>query len=261
MNNRCHLIYTSMCERRGDDFGPTSRDGLKTFKSGQVSESWIEELNGKVKDALEKAITNVHWLILPGIEAKKFVFIIESDWSSRHMGYMLFASKDGEERLLDIGNKMQKFSVSSYLGELDALVWACKRTKAFGGLIPVVVRTDSHAHVNKWKSQSLYDSDVRAFRRWGWLIANEADISFEFVPGSENTGANLLSRPKTGKGVKDTPRPTPKVHQISVWDEIWEEHMKGHWGAKKTFLALWKRGSRASWGMVKKVCKLCEVCA
>ena len=58
---------------------------------------------------------------------------------------------------------MQNFAISSYLGELDALVWACKRTKAFRGLIPVVVRTDSHALVDKWKSQSLYDSDVHAF--------------------------------------------------------------------------------------------------
>ena len=42
-----------------------------------------------------------------------------------------FALKGGEEHLLDIGRRIQKFTVSSYLGELDAHVWACKRTKAF----------------------------------------------------------------------------------------------------------------------------------
>ena len=67
-----------MCKRRGDDFGPLQK-GLAIFKSGQVSKLWIEALNGKVNDALEKAIASVHWMILPGIEAKKFVFIIESD--------------------------------------------------------------------------------------------------------------------------------------------------------------------------------------
>ena len=93
------------------------------------------------------------------------------------------------------------------------------------------------------------------------MVANEPDIRFEFVPGSENMGADLLRRPTSGKGVMDTLRPIPKVHQISVWDEIWKEHMKGHWGARKTFWVLRRKGISASWGMVQKVCKLCEICA
>ena len=91
------ISYMRRCVKDVEMILGPLREGLKILKSGQVSESWIEELNGKMKDALEEAITNVHWLILLGIEAKKFVFIIESDWSSRHMGYMLFALKDGEE--------------------------------------------------------------------------------------------------------------------------------------------------------------------
>lgn len=98
------------------------QERLKIFKSGPVSESWIAALNDEVEEALEKAITNVRWLVLPGIKSNGFVFIIESDWSSRHAGCMLFVSKDGEERLLDIGSGIQKIAVSSYLGELDALV-------------------------------------------------------------------------------------------------------------------------------------------
>ena len=54
-------------------------------------------------------------------------------------------------------------------------------------------------------------------------------------------GSDLLSRAVFGRGVKDTLRPIPKVHQISVCDEIWAEHLKGHWGARKTLLALWKK--------------------
>ena len=75
-------------------------------------------------------------------------------------------------------------------------------------------------------------------------MANEPFIRFEFVPGSENVGADLLSRPYTGRGVKDSLRPIPKVHQVSAWDEIWAEHMKGHWGARKTYF--WQSGRKGS---------------
>ena len=101
---------------------------------------------------------------------------------------MLFASKDGEERLLDIGSRIQKLTASYYLDELDALKWTCEQTKAFQGMLSLVARTDNHALIKKWRSQSLYGSDIRVLRRWGWLVTNGPDIYFEFVPGSENTG-------------------------------------------------------------------------
>ena len=102
-------------------------------------------------------------LCCQGGKSDRFAFTIESDWSSKYAGYMLFASRNGEERLLDMGSRRQKIVSSSYLGELDALVWACKRTKAFRGSVPLIVRTDNHALVAKWRSHNLYDSDVRIF--------------------------------------------------------------------------------------------------
>ena len=127
----------------------------------------VAELNEEAKEALRGAIENVHWLVLPGGKSDRFAFTIESDWSSKYAGYMLFASKkNGEKSLLDMGSRRQKIVSSFYLGELDALVWACKRTKAFCGSIPLAVRTDNHALVAKWWSHNLYDSDVRIFRRW-----------------------------------------------------------------------------------------------
>ena len=143
------------------------REDLKEFKAKSVSEDWIEALNRKVDKALALSIENVRWLILPGVETSKFFFQLDSDWSSKYAGYMLFACKDGEDRLVDMGSRAQPIATSSYLGELDALVWACKRTKAFRGNIPLVVRTDNQALVDKWRSQSLHDSDIRVFRRWG----------------------------------------------------------------------------------------------
>lgn len=91
-------------------------------------------------------------------------------------------------------------------------MWACKRTKPFRGMSLVAVRTDNHALIKKYKSQSFYDSDIRVFRRWGWLAANEPDIRFDFVLGSENVGADLFNRPVTGRGVKVTLQPIPMVH-------------------------------------------------
>ena len=222
------ISYARRCIKDVEMILGPLRNALKEFKAKKVSDDWIEELNTKVDVALGQAVDNVQWLILPGVVADKFTFVIESDWSSKYAGYMLFASKNGEDHLIDLGSRSQPIATSSYLGELDALVWACKRTKAFRGNLPLVVRTDNHALIDKWRSKSLYDSDIRVFRRWGWILANEPGIQFEFVPGAENIGADLLSRPIAGKGVKDIPRPSPQVCNISVWDEIWEEHMKAH---------------------------------
>ena len=137
-----------------------------------------------------------------------------------------------------MGSRRQKIVSLSNLGELDALVWACKRTKAFRGSILVAVRTENHALVEKWWSHSLYDSDVRIFLWWSWLVANEPELTIEFMPGTENAGADLLSRPTSGQREKGTSRPCPMVNQVSIWDEIWEEHLKGHWGIFKTYHTL-----------------------
>ena len=77
---------------------------------------------------------------------------------------------------------------------------------------------------------------ISAYSGMGWFLANELDIQFDFVPGSENTGADLLSRRASGIVVKDAFRPIPEVNQISVWDEIWDEHMNVHWGNQQVFL-------------------------
>ena len=86
-----------------------------------------------------------------------------------------------------------------------------QRTKAFRGSVPLVVRTDNHALVAKWLSHNLYDSDVRIFRRCRWLVSNEPELTIEFMPGTENAGADLLSRPISGLRSEDTSGPTSEV--------------------------------------------------
>ena len=51
----------------------------------------------------------------------------------------------------------------------------------------------------KYKAKVLVDNDVRSLRRWNWLVANEPGFELRFNPGSENCGADLLSRPPRKK--------------------------------------------------------------
>ena len=62
----------------------------------------------------------------------------------------------------------------------------------------------------------FYDSDVRIFCRRIWLVANEPEMTIEFMPGTENTGAFLLSRPTFGERGEDTSGPSQVVNQVSV---------------------------------------------
>lgn len=90
---------------------------------------------------------------------------------------------------------------------------------------------------------------------------NKPEIRFEYDPGTENIGADLLSRPCSDERSKDIDGQDVEVNKVFIWEEIWTEHMKGHWGAFNTFKALQQKGSAALWNMLKRICKLCEVCA
>ncbi len=245
--------------------GPLRHD-LKTLKKGEVTPGWWREVDWHVKKAFEGCLLNVQWLILPGCEADEYVFELETDWSSGHSGYMLFAKKGDEERLIDLGSQAHGSATSSYLGELDTIQWACKRTKALRGDVPLVVRTDNHGVFNKFRSGCLGDADIRAFRRWGWLIENEPGLRIEFLPGKDNQGADLLSRP-VGGGVKGGPKRNGRImstcNQMNVADmeqEVWSEHLKAHWGPYKVYHALRRMGKRVPWRIVGEVIRQCEVC-
>ena len=102
---------------------------------------------------------------------------------------MLFAKcLDDEKHLVDIGSKVGMKAASSYLGELDTIVWACKKTKAFRGSIPLLIRSDNHGVMDKSRAYDVYDSNIRSFRQWSWLIANKLGFVIEFLPGSLNSG-------------------------------------------------------------------------
>lgn len=73
------------------------------------------------------------------------------------------------------------------------------------------VRIDNQGIIDKWSSKGLYDSDVRASKRWCWLLANEPKLHFECILGTENIRADLLSihapRRKRKRGLHDPNTP------------------------------------------------------
>lgn len=89
-----------------------------------------------MKDVFRRALDNVHWILLHGMDVDQFELRVESDSSSGHSDYMLFGCRGKEQSLLDIGSRTHGLDTSSYLGQLDAIVWACKGTKAYWGSGP-----------------------------------------------------------------------------------------------------------------------------
>ena len=106
------------------------------------------------------------------MNADEYSFIIETDWSKGHNGYMLYARKGNEIRLVDIGSRVVRHHMSSYLGELDAMKWACSRTKAFRGSVPLRIKTNNQGLITRAQSGSIYDLHVRAYSNWARLLGN-----------------------------------------------------------------------------------------
>ena len=168
------------------------RNDMKTLKKNFLDTAQLKEIDGHVEEAFRRVHSNIKDLTVLGLHPKKF--ILETDWSEGHIGYMLFAElSDGRKCLVDIGSKSGVHG-SSYLGELKGIVWACKQTKAYRGDIPLTIQSDNHGIHDKERARILIDDDCRSFRRWGWLLSNEPGFELFFLPGVDNTGADLLSR-------------------------------------------------------------------
>jgi len=125
-------------------------------------------------------------------------FILFTDWTNFHVGYMLFGvtAESGEKKLLDLGSHGMKETTSSFLGELSGIVTALKKTKRLRGHVQTLVYSDNCGVVDKLKKGVAVSDDVRVCRRVEYILHNEANAEFRFLPGTENTGADALSRLK-----------------------------------------------------------------
>ena len=128
------------------------------------------------------------------------------------------------------------------------------------GASPTIVFNDNRALVEQLQRGESVTHDVRIARQISYLLANEANTSYRFVPGEINRGADLLFRGKqspmnTAQLVQPTPRERPEM------DIIAQGH-QGHWGFEET-----KKNVELAYGMwpglaedVKTFVERCDRC-
>lgn len=235
------------------------RECLKEAKMNKRSEEWWNEVAGKAKCLMAMALDKQQFLSLPGLETT--AYILETDWSNGYGGYMLYALSQGRLLLCDIGSKRIPEMSSSFLGELRALTWACKSTKAYRGDIDLIIRTDNHAVATALGKEGGVSEDKRVFRLRAWIISNEM-YEVEYLPGLANRGADLLSRPPKGK---ESSKKKPLMIN-SITDEqrerISQAHA-GHFDWVRTYENLKRQGKdvwKGARGHVKQYVKECKKC-
>ena len=265
------------------------RSDLKDLKKGRLLEKDLEGVNLRVEEAFKSVHSNILELSVLGLHPTRFM--LETDWSQGHVGYMLFAIlSNGQKCLVDIGSKTNVYG-SSYLGELKGIVWACRQTKAYRGSIPLTIISDANGIHDKERKRILVDDDCRSFRRWAWLMANEPGFELTFLPGEKNMGADLLSRKdKKIQALKhktlliDNEKWAPGRGEFFVKEQaselqpacgmirkrmskremkrkIWEEHKVAHLGPWKVWKALKRQDYHVPLKLVRSELKFCQICA
>ena len=194
------------------------------------------------------------------------VFHIEVDWSGSGVGYLLYAGHRSDRRLIATNSHaIRGFPVSSFLGELDAIVWCLQDTLALTTGCPVHLYSDSLSALQKLRTHDVWyksRSDLRIGRRLGWLWENfplDSRLFLHFLPGSDNFLADCLSRWPMLAQRKDLELNEVKGCCGEQQKRIAKAHM-GHWGVRKTILNLKGDGGRCWTGMERDVKRFVENC-
>jgi len=165
-------------------------------------------------------------------------FLLFTDWTDFHTGYMLFgvSTETGTKKLLDLGSHRLPMTTSSYLGELNGIVIALKKTRRLRGCIPTVVFSDNQGVIEKLKTGVAVSDDVRVCRRMEYILHNEANAEFRFLPGTENGGADALSRlHKQKTQIREVNQVTQLGRPAASEIRRMLEHAHfGHWSAETT---------------------------
>jgi len=172
------------------------RRHLAEAKAGRLSpKEWVV-ISDRVRDVYRSCL-NCH-LPLSLANDRFSQFLLFTDWTDFHVGYMLFgvSAESGTEKLIDLGSHVMAETTSSFLGELNGIITALKKTKRLRGYVPTTVYSDNCSVVDKLKKGAAISDDVRVCRRLEYILHNEANAQFRFLPGTENTGADALSRLK-----------------------------------------------------------------
>lgn len=208
---------------------------LKYCKYKSVSDVQWLKIEYFIHALLRFLLVQQRVLALTGSNVESFH--LQTDWSSGFGGFLLFFQRNGRLFMCDLGSKTMPETTSSFVGEMKALVWACKTTKALRGDVPLTIHTDNQAVAKVLNGRRLPSMDRRVSRLWGWLLANER-YSVEFTPGSTNIGADLLSRPVLNQERRQS-RASTEAAAVNVLtseqeDRIQQAH-SGHFGWYRTW--------------------------
>jgi len=168
----------------------------------QLLRAKTQRLNNKEWEMISECVRDTYRSCLDCHQSLSLVqdrfsrFLLFTDWTDFHVGYMLFGevAESGARKLLDVGSHCLPMTTSSYLGELNGIVIALKKTRRLRGNVPTVVLSDNCGVIEKLKTGTATSDDVRVCRRIEYILHNEANAEFRFLPGSENGGADALSR-------------------------------------------------------------------
>ena len=131
-------------------------------------------------------------------ELSQSSYVLCTDWSGEGVGFSLYLGN----RLVYLGSRRNKFwsrHVSSFLGEVDAIVWSLRESLWIIRGSRIIVRTDSESGQKKLNNPASWvtESDARVLRLLGWLLGNFAvgtQLTFEHISGKDNVIADQLSR-------------------------------------------------------------------
>ena len=192
-----------------------------------------------------------------------------TDWSGGGVGFALYLGN----RLVWLGSRRNSFwkrKVSSFLGEVDAIVWALKESLWLVRGCPVTIRTDSDSGQKRLSDSASWvkEKDGRVLRLLGWLVGNFAigtQLTFEFIPGKDNVIADQLSRWRHFKEVADQDTDSgdaiEEIHvQENLTEALWAMGHKGHYGLRKTWQRLLRHGIHVPYQQVVDQWRRCLAC-
>ena len=192
-------------------------------------------------------------------------FHMEVDWAGNGAGYLLYAGERSHHRILATNSRaIRGFPVSSFLGELDAIVWCLQDTLAFTAGSIVHLYTDSLSALQKISSTDVWykcRTDLRIGRRLGWLWENfplNSRLFLHFLPSSDNYLADCLSRWPTLAQRKEVDVDEVRIEEAHLKRIKWAH--EGHWSVSKTLLNLQHDGKGRWEGMRSDVAKFVEGC-
>ena len=231
----------------------TTRRVNWTIVEEQFDRTWAEIMSESLALCWEsKNIRNAHYTLC-------------SDWSGEGTGFALYK----DDQLVWIGSRKNRFwrrKVSSFLGEVDAIVWALKESLWLirGSVVTVLTDSDSGQQRLNRPETWIKETDGRVLRLLGWLLGNFAigsQLTFAFIPCKDNMIVDQLSRWRHYKIMKNDPediaefemvnedmkeidtstneqRNDQDLRAVKLTDTMWNIGHHGHYGVKKTWLRL-----------------------